>query len=228
MQIFHLFTLFSFFICLNGSSSCRSRPGSMPSDIVRPEFVKGPLQIPDVCKPYHYNHHPISFLSNHINHMFNILLLYFLLQGDYYIFADHSGLVLQSNPRESTGPSQPRVMQYQLTGSLSQKYRLHQTAENVGYYYVESLESGLYWDIGGSTFDDYESLTEFRFHGKQNQQFRFDPIGNGTDLYRIVVRHSNKVLDVHWNSKENGANVIQHNYNGGNNQKFRLISAKKF
>jgi hypothetical protein len=92
-----------------------------------------------------------------------------------------------------------------------------------GYYFIKSVNSGLYLDIYGGNIADGANVIQWskKPTNNANQQWAISAVAGGN--YTISSRlDPNYVLDVNGASPSNGTRLIIWQSNGGSNQRFKL------
>ena len=95
---------------------------------------------------------------------------------------------------------------------------------NGGYYRIQHVGSGKYWDItNGSTANGARLQIWPGYAQHQNQVFYLQKVGN---YWKIVAHNSGKVIEVRDSSKSNNAHVAQWDYAGISCQLWSIICNK--
>lgn len=135
--------------------------------------------------------------------------------GIYKITALCSGKALDVADASKTAGA--NVHQWDYVGGDNQKWKLVSTGD--GYWYLESVNSGLVLDgAGWGTADGTNIIQWYRGNLQANQKFRIE--GNGDGTYRLTNQHAGKVLDISGSSQANGANVQLWTWNSSSAQRW--------
>lgn len=135
--------------------------------------------------------------------------------GVYKIVAKCSGKALDVSDVSKTPGA--NVHQWDYVGGDNQKWKLLSAGD--GYWYLESVNSGLVLDgAGWGTADGTNVVQWNRGNLQANQKFKIEANGDGT--YRLTNQHANKVLDVSNSSQSNGGNVQLWTWNSSTAQRW--------
>lgn len=99
-------------------------------------------------------------------------------------------------------------------------------ASQKGYYKIVDQNSGLVFDLYGSSNNKNERTIIYYDYNQSNQQFKFNKQSDGS--YKIQVRHSGQYLTIKDDSKNNNANIVQWplKTSGADNQAWYLEEVK--
>ncbi len=116
------------------------------------------------------------------------------------------------------------VSQWAYWGGAAQSWTLEKVS--VGYegtYYIQSVSSGLYWDIEDGSSANGANLRQWYYNGSHAQKFKLVSTGDG--YYSILTGATNYTgcVDIVNGSGSNGTNAAQWEYWGGDMQQFKVV-----